>query len=92
MGRVNRVTRNRWKNHFGPVNLNDESAYERTYEKRKRPRVKDIRRRGGGRRSRIFLISRKVIIGYLAEILILQAEGGAYEVRERRRGVAGSTL
>lgn len=40
------------------------------------PRVEGIRR-GGGQRLRIFLISREVIIGYLAEILILQAEGGA---------------
>lgn len=39
-------------------------------------RVEDIRRRKG-RRSRVFLISREVIIGYLAEILILRAEGGA---------------
>lgn len=30
-----------------------------------------------GRRSRIFFISREAIIGYLAEILILKAEGGA---------------
>lgn len=47
---------------------------ERT--KSRSPRVEGIRRRRG-RRLRIFLISREVIIGYLAEILILQAEGGA---------------
>lgn len=41
------------------------------------PRVEGVRRKRGGRRSRIFLISREVIIGYLAEILILQVEGGA---------------
>lgn len=40
----------------------------------------------------MFLISREVIIGYLAEILILQAEGGASKSAKDDGGVAGSTL
>lgn len=43
------------------------------------PRVEGARSKGRGRGSRTFRISREVIIGYLAEILIPEVEGGASE-------------